>query len=443
MSIPSLLSTDIDDFSKSIVTTFFHIINPLFDTLIIIHKIQRNYSMEGVYGMLLYYISVSLMMSYVRQPTVLFNSNEQSLEGVYHDILNQINTYSEQIASYNHNNNNNNNNNNNYYEYSLVKGKFNSIIEYLVKFARYKLCVNYLDNLFPRYLLMSLVWLLVTNYFHNHSNNSYEKVHNYLRLMTSLRYSISSIILSSKDIFKVIGVSERIRNFDTILNELISNSENNIDVNCGNNTSDDVICRLQNVDIYNNNNQLLIRDLNIELIQGDNLFITGPSGCGKTTLMRYLGGISGPIKGYMVSDMLYIPQNPYILTNSSLIMNIIYPNTLVKPDKELISWLLEQLQLNHLIEKYNLDGVYDYNTILSGGEKQKLQIARVLYNKPKLALLDESTSAVDELLETYIYKLLVLNNITFITVSHHTNIKLYHQKNLKIEQNGSYSLRII
>lgn len=108
------------------------------------------------------------MMSYVRQPTVLFNSNEQSLEGVYHDILNQINTYSEQIASYN--NNNNNNNSNNYYEYSLVQGKFSNIIEYLVKFARYKLCVNYLDNLFPRYLLMSLVWLLVTNYFHNHSN---------------------------------------------------------------------------------------------------------------------------------------------------------------------------------------------------------------------------------------------------------------------------------
>jgi len=145
MSISNLLSADIDDFSKSIVTTFFHIINPVIDTFIIIQKIQNNYSMEGVYYMLLYYVSVSFFMSYIRQPTISFNSKEQSLEGEYHDILNQINIFSEQIASYN----NNNNNNTYYYEYNLLNLKFTNIIDYLFKFARYRLCVNYLDNLFP------------------------------------------------------------------------------------------------------------------------------------------------------------------------------------------------------------------------------------------------------------------------------------------------------
>ena len=445
-SIPSILSTDVDDLSKSIVTTFFHIINPLFDTMIIINKIKHNYSMEGVYYMLLYYVTVSMIMSYIRQPTIIFNSNEQSLEGEYRDILNQIHMFSEQIASYN------NNNNSLHYESNLLSLKFNNIIDYLFKFARYRLCVNYLDNLFPRYLLMSVVWLLVTKYFNSsrdnaNSSNSYEKVHNYLRLMNSLRYSISNIILSSKDIFKFIGVSERIRKFDDILNEL------NTNVNHGNASSSvsvgagsHIIFKLRNVNIYNNNMQLLIRDLNIELIQGMNLFVTGPSGCGKTSFMRYLGGISSQNNQNntsIVDSILYIPQSPYILPNSSLLMNIIYPRVDLLPDEELIFSLLGELQLTHLINEYGINCVYDYNTILSGGEKQKIQIARILYHKPKLALLDESTSAIDEALESCIYKLLILNNITFITVSHHMNIKSYHQQHLQFEQNGSYTLSTI
>ncbi len=385
MSIPSILSTDVDDFSKSIVTTFFHLINPLFDTIVIINKIQHNYSMEGVYYMLLYYVTVSMTMSYIRQPTIIFNSNEQSLEGEYRDILNQVHMFSEQIACYNNNNTNN--------------------------------------------------------------SNSYEKVHNYLRLMNSLRYSISNIILSSKDVFKVIGVSERIRKFDDILNELNMNyrpRNANSSVFLGDENR--VICKLQNVDIPNNNEQLLIRNLTFELIQGRNLFITGPSGCGKTSLMRYLGGISCQKNQNNISiteSSLYLPQSPYILPNASLLMNIIYPRIDVLPDEELISSLLGELQLTHLINKYGINGVYDYSAILSGGEKQKIQIARILYHKPKLALLDESTSAIDEALESHVYNLLIWNNITFITVSHHMNIKQYHQQHLQIEQNGNYTLSTI
>jgi putative ATP-binding cassette transporter len=67
---------------------------------------------------------------------------------------------------------------------------------------------------------------------------------------------------------------------------------------------------------------------------------------------------------------------------------------------------------------------------LSLGEQQRLAFARVLYNKPSVVALDESTSALDKDAEESIYNLLIETNITFISVGHNPSLLKYHNKKL-------------
>ncbi|KAG6544876.1 hypothetical protein Mapa_013566 [Marchantia paleacea] len=103
-------------------------------------------------------------------------------------------------------------------------------------------------------------------------------------------------------------------------------------------------------------------------------------------------------------------------------------------DEELID-VLERVSLGHLMNSCDgLDANVEWASVLSLGEQQRLAFARLLISKPRLALMDESTSALDEENEMLLYGEIKKSGITYISVGHRTTLKQFHSHILKISK---------
>ncbi|CAN6689141.1 unnamed protein product [Malus baccata var. baccata] len=104
-----------------------------------------------------------------------------------------------------------------------------------------------------------------------------------------------------------------------------------------------------------------------------------------------------------------------------------------KPTTEDLIQVLEDVRLGNLLSRFSsLDTSNDWSSVLSLGEQQRLAFARLLLSKPKLVLLDESTSALDEANEAHLYQQVEKAGITYISVGHRRTLYDFHKKNLLI-----------
>ncbi|MEW9678951.1 ABC transporter ATP-binding protein/permease [Pseudomonas sp. TE50-2] len=187
----------------------------------------------------------------------------------------------------------------------------------------------------------------------------------------------------------------------------------------------------------------LITDLDLNLHSGQALLIKGPSGSGKTTLLRALAGLwphaDGEVRRPLGTQALFLSQRPY-LPLGDLRTAIAYPAQGEPGDDARMQQALRQVNLAHLAER--LDEPRDWSRILSLGEQQRLAFSRVLFNRPQVVFLDESTSAMDEGLEHALYSLLreALPATLLVSVGHRSTLAAFHSHRLEVDGQGGWSL---
>ena len=150
---------------------------------------------------------------------------------------------------------------------------------------------------------------------------------------------------------------------------------------------------LQNLTVHTQTGSPLLTDINLEAHAPEWVLLEGRSGIGKSTLLRALAGLWPYYQGSFAlgGSLLFLPQRPY-LPADTLRHTVSYPHPACQDD-QIIQTTLEQVGLGRL--KDNLDEPYEWHGILSGGEQQRLSLARALLHKPQILFLDEATNQLD------------------------------------------------
>ncbi len=188
----------------------------------------------------------------------------------------------------------------------------------------------------------------------------------------------------------------------------------------------------------------IISNVNFSLMKGARILIVGPSGVGKSTILKAVGGQrkagSGRIARPAADDMMYLPQTPY-MPPGSLREQLLYPGRRKAPsDQELLA-LLKALDLDDLSKRDGgLNADQDWDEGMSGGQHQRIAIARLLIAKPELAILDEATSGLDDENEERVYELLSASGITLVSVAHRPGVIKHHDYVLVIAKDGTSKL---
>jgi putative ATP-binding cassette transporter len=179
------------------------------------------------------------------------------------------------------------------------------------------------------------------------------------------------------------------------------------------------------------NGQEIVRLSGLSIAPGERVLVTGPSGAGKTSLFRALGGVwpfgSGSIRVPKGASVLVLPQRPY-LPLGTLRGALAYPGSESAFTQGEIEDVLEAVGLQSL--KGELDQTAYWADKLSGGEQQRLSIARALLQKPQWLFLDEATAALDEPSEAELYRLLIerLPRTAIVSIGHRSSLAQFHDR---------------
>lgn len=166
---------------------------------------------------------------------------------------------------------------------------------------------------------------------------------------------------------------------------------------------------------------------------GERWLITGPSGAGKSTFLRALAGLwpygDGAIRLPADHTVLFLPQRSYI-PDGDLKSALIYPGEAERFSDDDCRDALRKVGLAQL----SLTDAERWRQKLSGGEQQRLAIARALLHRPDFLFLDEATSALDEESERRLYETMMtaLPHSAVISVAHRSQLQQYHNRVLEL-----------
>lgn len=208
---------------------------------------------------------------------------------------------------------------------------------------------------------------------------------------------------------------------------------------------------------YPDKKNFVFENMNLNIKKGETIGIVGKSGEGKSTLVNILCGFIVPTEGLILVDDIdiqknlrewratlgYIPQLTYLF-NDTISNNISFYSDDKKIEEKKLKEIIEISELKHLLEEIPLDKetiVGERGILLSGGQAQRIALARTIYKDPQVLILDEATSSLDFGSEKKIFESIksFMGKKTIIIVSHRENTlsfcnKIYRVQNKKCIQ---------
>ncbi|KAH8368363.1 hypothetical protein KR084_010405 [Drosophila pseudotakahashii] len=466
-----LLTTDIDKFCESATDLYSNISKPVLDIFIYVYRLTVNLGGKTPSILMLYLLFAGVFLTRLRRPTGRLTVEEQKLEGEFRYVNSRLITNSEEVAFYQ----------GNVREKLTLLASYSKLRSHLRKFLEFRVSMGIIDNIIGKYFASIVGFYAVSIPFfaENHpllsgeqSGQRLQAYYTYGRMLVKLAEAIGRLVLAGREMSRLAGFTARMTELIKVLGDLNKGTYertmingNNINQNAGGSAAasnfgpnkgvmcfEDNIIRFEKVPLVTPNGDVLLQELTFEVKSGTNVLVCGPNGCGKSSLFRILGELwptwGGKVTKPSRGKLFYIPQRPY-MTLGTLRDQIIYPHTredmrrLGQSDEDLMHYL-DIVQLTYLEQRENgLDAIEDWIDVLSGGEKQRIAMARLFYHRPQFAILDECTSAVSVDVEGKMYSYCREVGITLFTVSHRKSLWAHHDYYLQFDGRGSYEFATI
>lgn len=451
-----LLTQDVKNFAESAANLYSNVTKPLVDVIIFYGKLIQGFGITGPSSMLAYFVAAGAIMTRLRAPFGKYTAMQAKKEGDFRMVHSRVITYSEEIAFYGGNET----------EHRILNERWDRLRKHIRNAIWFRFNLGIFDSVITKYTATIIGYFIVTAPIFAPKNDArytqdpnliMEDYIRYMRLLQAMVGAVGRLVDAGREMSHFAGYTERVSMLNTTL----------ADINAGHWERTNVVSTeyvgkrgiveivdadhpaivFDNVPIVTPNGDCLVPEMSFEVKHGNNTLISGPNGCGKSSLFRTLGGLWPVVGGRVVrpgaQNLFYVPQKPY-LALGTFRDQIIYPDSHATALKA--GWtddkLMELLDVVQLVRVYEAHGGWnatkDWYDVLSGGEKQRVAMARLFYHKPQFAILDECTSQCSVDVEGKMYSYAKEVGITLFTVSHRVSLWPYHEHLLKFDGQRGY-----
>lgn len=466
------ICTDVSKFCETLSSLYSNVSKPTLDLIIFNYQLAQNLGMKGVLGLFGNYILTGWILKKVSPAFGKLSAIEAKLEGDFRSAHSRLITNAEEIAFYNGSK----------IEEGILNRAYMRLIRHVNSIYKIRIAYNMTEDFVLKYCWSASGYVIIaapllfgvkptgadgekaapvkpTN------DGMAKKTESYIsnrRLLLSLADAGSRLMYSFKELNELAGYTSRVYTLLSTLHLLergqyqslprpdsISADQRFYDMGSIQGRvllgSDSV--SFENVPIVapapgmERGGEELVRDLTMTVNRGDHILITGPNGVGKTAIARVLAQLWPVFRGTMKlpadSDPFFLPQRPY-LSAGSLREQVLYPTSYAdfvksgRTDEELLQ-VLRDVHLAYLPDREGgWETRKEWKDVLSGGEKQRMGMARLFYHRPRFGVLDECTSAVSTDVEGLMYARAKEMDITLITISHRPSLFKYHDLLLRL-----------
>jgi len=463
---------DLNQFCSTAADLFSRTFKPALDVLLSTQRMGASMGYGGLALLYGYFIASGAAVRFVSPPIPRLTAEQAALEGDFRRAHARLIAHAEEVAFLE----------GAAREQSILNGKLRGVTAFASRLHLLQFRQGIIDQWGLKYFASCIGWPILAVPFLTHPSNDVAEVaaryREYDSLLQAASASVGDLLLVYKKLQRLSGFTARVVE---LLEAVDAPHEDGVAADTGKALAlhDAPSIVFDKVTICSPDDRMLLKSLSLEIIPGRNIIVTGANGAGKTSMFRVLAGLWAPAEGRVTRPrsglsggasythlpglsgsgsfgslpapaetascaLFYVPQRPY-LVSGTLRDQVIYPNAAGTGKAsagvdEAVLEALRRVRLDKLVTQSpaGLDTLHhDWADVLSGGEKQRLGLARLYYHRPRFAVLDEATSAVNPDEEGKMYAQLSELGITFFSIAHRLELMKFHHAQLHFAADGT------